>query len=436
MEHSITVNSKKNPSPPWEPGTRLISAVFLIILAGVFLYLLKSLVSLFMIAFLIAFLLFPLVLKVQGWLKSPRWLAVLLVYLLLLALIGGAGTGVGVALSQAVTSAIAGLGEFTDSIPELLEDLLNQQIVIGPWTIDLYQFDVEDVVSDIVGVIQSLLVNSGSFLASMAGRAATTVALGVSIFVFGFYLLLDFDRMGDHFVNLVPAPYQKDMRLLLKETSQLWSSFFRGQLVLGLAVGLLTILFLTILGTNFTLGLGVMAGFLELIPSFGPFISAVVGVLVALFQSSNWLGLTPFWYAVVVLGAFLLVQQLENNLLVPKIIGHSLKLPPLVVLLAILGGGYLFGLFGVLLAAPMTATLRLWIGYVYRKTVGIETWPSSMLEPRDEVRLPAPPSFLRGIAARLTGWIRSSGPLARLKDREESGELEVYGPAEAENSEE
>ncbi len=432
----MTVSSNKNPSPPWEPGTRLISAVFLIILTGVFLYLLRSLVSLFMIAFLIAFLLFPLVLQIQRWLKSPRWVAVLLVYLLLLAVIGGAGTGIGVALVQSVTNLISRLGQLAGDIPSVLEDLLDQQFVIGPWTIDLNQYNFEDSISDFVAMIQSLLVNSGSFIASMAGRAATTVALGVSVFVFGFYLLLDFDKMGDHFVNVVPAPYQKDIRLLLKETSLLWSSFFRGQLILGLAVGLLTILFLTILGTNFTLGLGVMAGVLELIPSFGPFISAVVGVLVALFQSSNWLGLTPFWYAVVVLGAFLLVQQLENNLLVPKIIGHSLKLPPLVVLLAILGGGYLFGLFGVLLAAPMTATLRLWIGYIYRKTVGIETWPSSMLEPRTEVNLPAAPSFLRGISARLTGWIRSSGPLARFADKEEIDAMAEDSLAEIENSEE
>ncbi len=432
----MTGSSNKNPSPPWDPGTRLISAVFLIILTGVMLYLLRALVSLFLIAFLMAFLLFPLVQQFQRWLKSPRWVAVLIVYLLLLAFIGGAGTGIGVALVQSVTNLISRLGQLAGDIPTVVEDLLDQQFVIGPWVIDLNQYNFDDSVSDLVAMIQSLLVNSGTFLASMAGRAATSVALGVSIFVFGFYLLLDFDKMGDHFVNVVPAQYQGDFRMLLQETSQLWSSFFRGELILGLAVGLLTVLFLTILGTNFTLGLGVIAGVLELIPSFGPFISAVVGVLVALFQSSNWLGLSPFWYAVVVLGAFLLVQQIENNLLVPKIIGHSLKLPPLVVLLAVLAGGYLAGLFGVLLAAPMTATLRLWIGYIYRKTVGIETWPSSMLEPRDEIQLPSAPKFLLGIPSRLTEWVRSSTPISRFKDGEDHNESTMEENSEVETPQE
>ncbi|MBN1267816.1 MAG: AI-2E family transporter [Anaerolineales bacterium] len=409
----------QQPSPPWEPGTRLIAAFLLLVLTGVLLYRLRELFSLVIIAFLLAFLLFPLVLRLQHAMKAPRWVAVLIVYLIMLALIGGAGTGVGVALAQSVISLISELENVAAGIPDQVQELLMQKFVIGPWMIDLAQFNFETVVSDFVGVVQSVLFESGTFLASLAGRAATTVGLVLSIFVFGFYLLLDFDKTSDAFLALVPGPYRRDIQKLLKDTSLLWSSFFRGQLILGLAVGLLTTLFLTILGTNFTLGLGVIAGFLELIPGFGPFISACVGVLVAIFQSGNWMGLTSFWYAVVVLGAFLLVQQIENNLLVPKIIGHSLNLPPLVVLLAVLAGGYLFGLFGILLAAPLTATLRLWVGYIYRKTVGLETWPAPLFKTREEVQIPEMPQFVRNFIGRITNWIRSTGPFSMFSDGEE-----------------
>jgi len=408
----------RHPSPPWEPGTRLISALVLLVLMAALLYRLRELFSLFMIAFLIAFLLFPLVLRLQRLMKSPRWVAVLLIYLVMLAILAGAGTGVGVAIAQSVINLISGLEDVAAGIPALLEELLTQQYTVGPWVLDFSQYNFESAVSDLVGMVQSLLLESGTFLASLAGRAATTVGLALSVFVFGFYLLLDFDKANEVVLGLIPGMYRADVQRLLKDTGQLWSSFFRGQLILGLAVGLLTFLFLTILGTNFTLGLGVIAGFLELIPGFGPFISACVGVLVALFQASNWIGLTPFWYAVVVLGAFLLVQQIENNLLVPKIIGHSLNLPPLAVLLAVLAGGYLFGLFGVLLAAPLTATLRLWVGYIYRKTVGLETWPAPVLEPREEIQMPRVPPFLRRFFGRLTDWIRSSGPFNRFSEED------------------
>lgn len=408
--------TNKHPSPPWEPGTRLISAVVLIVISAVLLYRLRALAGLFLVSFLIAFLLFPLVYRLQGWLKSPRWVAVLIIYLILLALVGGAGTGVGVAISQSVVNLFSGLEDVVADVPMLVEDLMAQQYTVGPWVIDLSQYNFEEAVTDLVGFVQSLLFESGTFLASLAGRAATTIGLGVTVFVFGFYLLLDFDEIGDNILRLVPVPYRNDIRRLLADTGILWSSFFRGQLILGSAVGLLTVLFLTILGTNFTLGLGVIAGFLEFIPSFGPFISAVVGIIVALFQPENWLGLSSFWYAVVVLGAFLLVQQLENNLLVPKIIGHSLKLPPLIVLLAVLAGGLLFGIFGVLIAAPVTATLRLWVGYIYRKTVGLDTWPSPVIEAKDEVQVPNMPGFMRKFFDRLTGWIRSSGSLSRFSE--------------------
>jgi len=417
----------QHPSPPWEPGTRLISGFLLLLATAVLLYRLRELFSLVMIAFLMAFLLFPLVLRLQRLMKSPRWAAVLVVYVIMLLILGGAGTGVGIAVTQSVINLISGLENVAAGLPDLVEELIVQQFTIGPWVIDFSQFNFETILSDLVSLIQSVLFESGTFIASLAGRAATTVGLVLSIFVFGFYLLIDFDKSNEVLLNLIPGPYKRDIQRLLKDTSLLWSSFFRGQLILGLAVGLLTILFLTILGTNFTLGLGVIAGFLELIPGFGPFIAACVGVLVAIFQSANWIGLSPFWYAAVVLGAFLLVQQIENNLLVPKIIGHSLNLPPLAVLLAVLAGGYLFGLFGVLLAAPLTATLRLWVGYIYRKTVGLETWPAPVLEPREDVQIPKMPPFLRKFIRRITDWIRSTGPFNRFSDDE--GPDEIAGPA-------
>jgi len=104
-------------------------------------------------------------------------------------------------------------------------------------------------------------------------------------------------------------------------------------------------------------------------------------VIVAFFQPSNPWQLSPLIFTLIVLTVFLIIQQIESAILAPKIIGVSLDLHPLIVFLAIIAGGILFGLVGVLLAAPLVATTRLWLGYVYRKVVGLDTPPPSVLEP-------------------------------------------------------
>jgi predicted PurR-regulated permease PerM len=139
---------------------------------------------------------------------------------------------------------------------------------------------------------------------------------------------------------------------------------------------------MTILGLRFSLVIGLIAGLLEFVPIFGPIVAGLMAVLVALFQGGNWWGLAPWAYALIVLVVFVVIQQLENNILVPRIIGGTLNLSPVVVLLGALAGGIVAGALGLLLAAPALATLRLWLGYVYRKVVGLETWPRPALLPR------------------------------------------------------
>jgi predicted PurR-regulated permease PerM len=133
---------------------------------------------------------------------------------------------------------------------------------------------------------------------------------------------------------------------------------------------------------------------------FGPWITGLISVLVALFQSSNFWGLNPLGFALVVLGASILIQQVENNILYPRIIGHSLNLNPLVVLLALLAAGSLAGIVGLLLAAPTVATLRLVFSYLYWKVVGVSAAePPAALGPVD--RRPSLVRWGRGLLRRL-----------------------------------
>jgi predicted PurR-regulated permease PerM len=132
---------------------------------------------------------------------------------------------------------------------------------------------------------------------------------------------------------------------------------------------------LAILGVNNALALGILAGILEFLPVVGPLLSAVAAVLVALFQGTNSWGLSPLVFAGVVLAAMILIQQIENYLLVPRIVGDSLELHPLVVMISVLMGTSLAGLLGAVLAAPVVATIKLLGTYLWRKLLDLPPFP-------------------------------------------------------------
>jgi phosphoglycolate phosphatase len=121
--------------------------------------------------------------------------------------------------------------------------------------------------------------------------------------------------------------------------------------------------------------LGIVAGLLELIPSLGPILSSVPAILLALFQGSSYINMSNLSIAILVAIIYWMIQSLENNLLVPRIIGASLNLHPLIVIIGVLAGATLGNILGVLLAAPVLASLRDIIYYVYCKLADLDPFP-------------------------------------------------------------
>lgn len=367
-------------SPPWQTGTRLMFAVLMISVIAVLVIRLQQIIGPLVLALLLAYLLHPLVIRVERWLRLPRSGAVLVVYGLLVALVAGATTGAGFAITQQIIGLVQDLSRLATRLPEQLRELSQATISVGPWVVDLSTVNLDPLINSLISTVQPLLSRTGTILASALGATATTLGLLLLVMVMGYYLLRDFGTLDDAFVAMVPHEYREDFERLVRETGEVWHAFLRGQLILGLVMGVLTAALYGVLGLRFALGLGLIAGLLEFVPIFGPLVAGTLAVLVALFQTSNWWGLAPLAYALIIAAVAILIQQLENSVLVPRIIGHSLNLPPLIVLIAAIAGGILAGVLGVLLAAPTVATLRLWAGYAYRKTVGLDSWPAPVLD--------------------------------------------------------
>jgi predicted PurR-regulated permease PerM len=160
--------------------------------------------------------------------------------------------------------------------------------------------------------------------------------------------------------------------------SATWNAFLRGQLVLGTVVGFIIFLIALVVGLPNALILALIAGFAEFLPTIGPILAAIPAMLVAFFQSeASWIGniMSPFWFTILVAGIYALIFHLENYFLAPRIIGYHLRMHPLVVILGALAGARIAGFLGVLLAAPVLASARLILMYIYCKLTDQPPFP-------------------------------------------------------------
>lgn len=175
--------------------------------------------------------------------------------------------------------------------------------------------------------------------------------------VVAFYLLRDHTQLGRSLLGVLPVNWRGGTQRLMRDLDQVLGGFIRGQLMLAGAVGLLATLACWLIGLRFALLLGLFAAGAELIPYVGP----IIGAAPAIFTG---LGISPMAAFQVAL-AFLLIQQIENAVLSPLIIGERVGLHPVVILLVVLSGGYVGGLVGMLVAVPLAASLRVLWSHLY-----------------------------------------------------------------------
>lgn len=315
------------------------------------------------------------VLRHTGWPRGPvTFVTELIVVLLVL-------TAPAVIMPKLVNVLVA----FTNTLVKVIQELLQVEpkpITISPaWTIDLGRF-YQPINQWLNGLIGPDLTTIQNLLAPVAGSAAVVVKGAVSgiiwalfIFVFSFYLVKDSPKLGRFIRSNMPETLRPEFERLWQELGQVWDAFVRGQITLGIIIGVTVWIVTSILGVRSASALGLISGILEFVPGIGPVIAAVPGILIALILGSSWLPLPHLWFALLVGLFYFLLQQLENLYLLPRIVGSRVRLHPAVVIFGALAGAQLGGVLGILLAAPVIATLRLMLGYAYRKVLDLPPFP-------------------------------------------------------------
>ncbi len=327
---------------------------------AVALYAVRELLVPFTLAVLLAYLLNPLVVFTARVTKRSRTSAVALVYLALLAALVLAL----VLLIPTLVRQIRAIDLDLNSMSAQLRDFTaaHRQVELFGFSLDLFS---------LYGELQGTMHSAFSFLLAKTGSVLVGVASSMAwfllILIATFYLLKDADSIRAYLLGLAPEGRRQDLLDIAQGVNAVLSAYLRGRLVLCMVIGVVTWAAMALVGLPNALLMGLIAGVLEIIPNLGPVLATIPAVLIALYQGSAHVPISNPWFALVVLGLYTLIQQLENAFLVPKIIGESVNLHPLVVLFGILAGASLAGVVGIFLAVPAIATGRILASYLFKK---------------------------------------------------------------------
>lgn len=380
-------------SPPWSPATKRIVAVMVVVLALLVAREIGSAIwTGIILALVLGYLLSPIVRFVEqrivvfGGRGVRRSVSVFVAWIILIGVFTLFAILIIPALSAQLRQFADELPRLVESVQEDLKEVLSRPISIGSYTLVPWD-ELQNLImplDDEGGNGENLAETLSSALLSMTDSGidvlsglVTFVVSFALVLVMVFYLMRDGPSFAQYVVNSTPESYRGDVERLMHELGLIWNAYLRGQLTLGLAVAIATYLVALILGLPQPLILGVLAGFLEFIPNIGPTLAAIPAIFFALLTPSSTIpGLDAgLLYALFVALAYVAIQQLEALILVPRILGSSLDLHPVIVLAAVWIGATVVGILGVILAAPMVATIRLGLRYLRGKLLDEEVFP-------------------------------------------------------------
>lgn len=308
----------------------------------------------FIVGIAVAYLLNPIVAKLEAN-KIPRWLSALVILGLFFIVII-------LAILLAVPILIREMVEFLKLLPTAFafaQDFVVEQFpmvdIPQSWD-DVRAFDpavISDKMGSVFSIGQDVLGNI--FKSGLA--IISFISFLVLMPIVAFYLMIDWSRFTNKIWSVLPQKNAKKIRNMLSDIDCSLAGFIRGQLMVCLILGLFYAFALSLMGLQYGFFIGVASGLLSIIPYIGSIFGLVASVGMAFYQFGGW------EYPLVAFGIFIVGQLVEGNYLTPKLVGESVGLHPIWVIFALMAGGMLLGLLGMIIAIPVAAILAVLLRY-------------------------------------------------------------------------
>jgi predicted PurR-regulated permease PerM len=393
----------------WKSGTRYLVGIGLVLVVGYLVYLSRPVLPELVVAALVAFLVRPVIDFLRVRLRMPKAAAVTVTYILVaLALlilplvflphiVNAVTFVIGIDYQTVVDNTVRWLVETLTLLKvnglNIFGVGISLQGVVDPVLAALENpgSALPASFSSITEILSSLISLLSRSAAGVVGTVAASLLSLIFVLLASVYLSVDGPKMIRSLLDGVPESFRPEMVELLERLRRVWDAFLRGQLLLMVIIGTVVTIGAAILGLPNALSLGLLAGFLELVPNLGPLLATIPAVLIALLQGSSYLPISNSWFALIVLVFYVIVQNLENAFIVPRVLGDAVKVHPLIILAGVLVGAASAGVLGILLAAPVIASLREILLYLYRKVLNLDPFdpdepPAPEVHPRPSIR--------------------------------------------------
>lgn len=400
-----------------------ITVIVLVSVVVIFLLKVADVLPPFIWATVVAYVLnHPLSILVSktGW---PRWTWAVLFYVVFFGVIA-------LALFWLIPNVGGEAREFVKDAPTIRQNVDNYLQQNNGVNVAGVSIDTETAQNIISSTLTTATGTARDVAPSALSRTARFLIDFVLFLVVTFYLMLTGGSFISNTVTTLPLKYRREVGDLVMRIDRVLSAYIRGQFIL---IGIMTtaaFIVLTILGVHYSFILAIMTGVLELVPFVGPYSAIVISSAVAFFQPHGNFGLSGLPLALIVAALYFTIRQVEDYVVVPAVIGKMVELPSLVIIFVVLAGSALLGPMGLLLGVPITAAIKIVVGYLYYKLVDADREKLDFTKATNfqEIAQALGNMPNRRVLVEIDGqsdFFREPANLAALKQLEEEKEIDI-----------
>ena len=320
-----------------------------LVVAITILFLLRDFLGAFVLGSAIAFLIQPAIIRLHA-AGVPRVLAIVIVFIGIIV----AFAGLILLIVPLGVSEVEQLQVQAPSLAAAAQDRLNGLQPIRVFGIDI---DLKGVTATVSSHLREYLLGQFGNAVTLGLTALTTALQLLLMFIVAFLLALEAPAVRRDLRRFVPNDYRTDFDQIWRQVRKMLYAYVRGQLIIAGLIGISSGIACAAFGLPDPIALGLIAGVTALIPYFGPFLGAIPAILVGLSVSPET--------ALVIALVYLLISNVILNVVYPKIVGDAVKLPPILVIVALIAGFSWGGILGMFVAVPIAATLRILFDHIY-----------------------------------------------------------------------
>lgn len=411
------MSKAEQSSPNWGANTKLIIGLTFVAAIAALTIRFSNIIVPLLFTLMLSYILHPVASFTERKTRLSWRASVNLVYFILLIVAIGFLVALGVALVQQLQNLVTVITGFVDDLPTIAEDIAQNGLVVafGGWSFDfstiISQMDIDLLaLSDqVISVLEPVLGQVGSVLGRVAATTAVILGWGAFVFIVSYFLLVDASRLPTEIFEMEVPGFAFDFQRMGRELGRIWNAFLRGQLFLFIAAVIGAYVLLKVAGVQNTLALAFLVGIAKFVPYLGPIVANLSVAIVAFFQSENYWDIEPLYLVIGVVVALVIMDQIFDNLIAPILFGSVLGIHPAAQLITAIILTNLIGLMGIILAAPVLASLQLFGRYIVRKMMDSDPWPDPEIT---DVDLPIP--FEEPVRAALE---KIKALLRRLKEK-------------------